>query len=317
MRLLTCMAVRAVVVVVVSACVLLSAPSAPEVADIRVAILTSQEGGPYQEVITGFRNALDQQGIQAMVEVYALHGDSNTLSQVVQEIRAKGAQLLFTLGSLATQRAVEYLAEFPILATLVLNAEELRRAPNATAVVLEFPVETELQWLHRILPQQQTIGVLFNPTENQNRITTAAQVAHNLGLKLLAQEVKTPQDLPRALDTLAQQADVLWGIADQTVFSPQTAEPILLFSFRNHIPFAGLSTAWVKAGALYALDRDYADLGAQCGALASQILHGTQANTLPFAPPRKVTYALNLKTANHMKIDISQALIDGARQIFR
>jgi putative tryptophan/tyrosine transport system substrate-binding protein len=316
MRLLTCMAVRAVVVVV-SAFVILSAPSSPGVADIRVAILTSQEGGPYQEVITGFRNALDQQGIQAMVEVYALHGDSNTMGQVVQEIKAKGAQLLFTLGSLATQGAVEHLAEFPILATLVLSADELKQAPNATAVVLEFPVETELQWLHRILPQQQTIGVLFNPTENQNRITTAAQVAHNLGLKLLAQEVKTPQDLPRALDTLAQQADVLWGIADQTVFSPQTAEPILLFSFRNHIPFAGLSTAWVKAGALYALDRDYTDLGAQCGALASQILHGTLANTLPFAPPRKVTYALNLKTANHMKIDISQALIDGARQIFR
>jgi putative tryptophan/tyrosine transport system substrate-binding protein len=316
MRLLTYMAVR-VVVVMVSAFLLWSALSFPGFADMRVAILTSQEGGPYQEVITGFRNALDQQGIQAMVEVYALHGDSNTMGQVVREIKAKGAQLLFTLGSLATQGAVEHLAEFPILATLVLSADELKQAPNATAVVLEFPVETELQWLHRILPQQQTIGVLFNPTENQNRIATAAQVAHNLGLKLLAQEVKTPQDLPRALDTLAQQADVLWGIADQTVFSPQTAEPILLFSFRNHIPFAGLSTAWVKAGALYALDRDYTDLGAQCGALASQILRGTQANTLPFAPPRKVTYALNLKTANHMKIDISQALIDGARQIFR
>ena len=316
MRLLICMTVRAVVVVVITL-LIWYVPSSSGFADTRIVVLTSQEDGPYQEVLTGFRSALDQQGIQAMFEVYALRGDGSTMRQGEQEIKAKGAQLLFTLGSLATQGAVEHLAEFPILATLVLSADELKQAPNATAVVLEFPVEIELQWLHRILPQQQTIGVLFNPKENQNRITTATQVAHNLGLKLLAQEVKTPQELPHALDALAQHADVLWGIADQTVFSPQTAEPILLFSFRNHIPFAGLSMAWVKAGALYALDRDYTDLGAQCGALALQILHGTQAHTLPFAPPRKVTYALNLRTANHMKIDISQPLIDGARQIFR
>jgi putative ABC transport system substrate-binding protein len=284
---------------------------------MRIAILMSQDGGPYQEVLTGFRHTLNQQGMQAMFEVHPLRGDSDTLRQAVQEIKQKGAQLLFTLGSLATRGAVEYLAEFPILATLVLNADELKQAPNATAVVLEFPVETELQWLHRILPQQQTIGVLFNPTENRDRITAATRVAHNLGLKLLTQEVRTPQDLPHALDALARQADVLWGITDQIVFSPQTAEPILLFSFRNRIPFTGLSTAWVKAGALYALDRDYTDLGVQCGALAFQILRGVQANALPFASPRKVTYTLNLRTADHMKIDISQPLIDGAQQIFR
>jgi putative tryptophan/tyrosine transport system substrate-binding protein len=308
----TVRAAAAVAVVLLTCC----APSAG-FAETRLAILMSQDGGPYQEVVTGFRHSLDQQGIQALFEVYPLHGESNTVRQAIQEIKQNGAQLLFTLGSLATQGAVEHLAEFPILATLVLNADELKQAPNATAVVLEFPVETELEWLHRILPQQQTVGVLFNPTENQDRVTAATRVAHNLGLKLLVQEVRTPQDLPHALDALAQQADVLWGIADQTVFSPQTAEPILLFSFRNRIPFAGLSTAWVKAGALYALDRDYTDLGAQCGALASQILHGTRANALPLMAPRKVTYALNLRTANQMKIDISQPLIDGAQQIFR
>ncbi|MFO0732606.1 MAG: ABC transporter substrate binding protein [Nitrospiraceae bacterium] len=54
--------------------------------------------------------------------------------------------------------------------------------------------------------------------------------------------------------------------------TPHTAEPILLSTFRNKIPLAGLSTSWVKAGALYALDRDYLDIGSQCGEIAGKIL---------------------------------------------
>src|SRR5262249_51808249 len=156
-----------------------------------------------------------------------------------------------------------------------------------------------------------------NPRENQDKITEATKVARNLGLKLVAREVETPQALPDALDSLAKEADVLWGVTDQMVLSPQTAEPILLFSFRNRIPFTGLSTSWVQAGALYALDRDYSDLGTQCGEIALKVLQGTKASSLPPASPRKVTYALNLKTAQQMKVEIPQSLIDGAQQVFK
>ncbi|MCA9452115.1 MAG: hypothetical protein KC584_05745, partial [Nitrospira sp.] len=67
-----------------------------------------------------------------------------------------------------------------------------------------------------------------------------------------AKQVETPQELPDALDSLPGNADVLWGFTDSVVFSPETVKGILLFSFRNRIPFVGLSTSWVKAGAVYA-----------------------------------------------------------------
>jgi putative ABC transport system substrate-binding protein len=173
-----------------------------------------------------------------------------------------------------------------------------------------------LQWLQRFLPQKKIVGVLFNPKENGDKIETATKLASDLGLRLIARAVETPQDLPDALENLARQIDVLWGIADQTVLSPQTAEAILLTAFRHRIPFVGLSMSWVKAGALYALDRDYLDLGAQCGEMALQLLQGAQASALPPIAPRKVVYSLNLKTASYMKVDIPEALIKGAQQVF-
>jgi putative ABC transport system substrate-binding protein len=105
-------------------------------------------------------------------------------------------------------------------------------------------------------------------------------------------------------------------VVDELVLTPQTAKHILLFSFQNRIPFVGLSTAWVKAGAVYALDWDYTDLGMQCGEMALKVLQGTAINTLPPVIPRKVVYALNQKTARHMKIEIAETLVHGAREVF-
>jgi putative ABC transport system substrate-binding protein len=283
----------------------------------QIVVLTSQDVGPYQEVLQGFRQALSHQSLQTSIIVLSAAGDAAKALSFIHDLEKLDVHLLVTLGSIATRAAIQENVSFPLLASLVMNTNDLRKLTNATAVVLEFPVDMQLQWLRRFLPEQTTVGVLFNPKENHDMITAATLAASQLGLQLAAQEVHTPQDLPAALEHMAEKAEVLWGVTDPTVLSSQTAEPILLFSFRNRIPFTGLSSSWVKAGALYALDRDYADLGVQCGEIALQILNGAQANTFPPVSPRKVTYSINLKTAEHMKIEIPQSLIDGAQQVFR
>jgi len=305
---------------VIAALVLLAMSLRPITAadgNCRIVLLTSQEIAPYNKVLTGFRQYLRQHKANAIFEEHSLRGDPTRADQILKTVKKESAQVLLTVGSLATRIALKEAGELPIIACLIVNADELRKAPNATGVVVEFPFETQFQWMQQFLPGNRTIGVLFNPKENHDKIEAATKVAHRLGLKLVLQEVETPQGLPNALDNLAKDADVLWGVTDRTVLSPETAEPILLFSFRNRIPFAGLSTSWVKAGALYALDRDYTDLGAQCGEIALKVLQGERASSLPPVSPRKITYALNLRTADHMKLNIPQALVDGAQEVFR
>jgi len=76
------------------------------------------------------------------------------------------------------------------------------------------------------------------------------------------------------------------------------------------------SAAWVKAGALYSLDWDYADLGAQCGEIAARVLQGSPPASIPAAAPRKVQYTLNLYTASQMKLKLSDQMIGGAQQTY-
>jgi len=71
------------------------------------------------------------------------------------------------------------------------------------------------------------------------------------------------------------------------------------------------------ASSLYGLERDYGDIGSQCGEVSVKILNKTPPSTIPVAYPRKVLYSINLKTARHMKMELPQKVIEGANQVLQ
>ncbi len=305
------------VLVVMCAAALVLNTSARGDVGASIVVVTSRDDGPYEGVVKGIRGLLtgDEKGLG--LRVHSLQSDSEEAREAIRAARSGGTAPILTVGSMATRAALDAPGDAPVIACMVVDADDLREARNATGVLLEFPLETQLEWIRRFSPKSQSIGVLYNPAENREKIKKAKRIAKRLGLRIVAREVHRPQDLPDALDSLAREADLLWAVTDQMVLSRQTAQAILLFSFRHRMPFTGLSSSWVKAGALYALDRDYEDMGAQCGEMAIQVLNGRKASSLPPAIPRKVVYALNLRTAEHLKLNLPQHLIEGAAEVFR
>jgi putative tryptophan/tyrosine transport system substrate-binding protein len=98
--------------------------------------------------------------------------------------------------------------------------------------------------------------------------------------------------------------------------SVNTAQEVLLASFRNKVPLIGLSDNWVKSGAFYALSWDYEDLGRQCAVLAQKLLNGAPVSTVPPEQPRKVTYSINAKIAEHMNMEIPEGILKNAKMVF-
>ena len=283
----------------------------------KVVIVLSQESSPYADMVQGFRTALAGAGVQVEIETHNLKGNSAYASDVLRLFKNKPPTMFLTVGSLATQAVLAEHEEVPVIASLTAHLEKLRKKGNLTGVGLEFSLESQFDVMRRILPELATIGVLYSPKENQETIDSALNLAKKIGVKLVPKPVDAPRNIPDALESLVNNVDLLWGITDQVVVSPQTAEPILLFSFRNKIPFAGLSTPWVKAGSLYALERDYGDIGNQCADIAGKILNKTAPRTIQVVPPRKVLFSINQKTARAMNIELSQQIISGASQVFQ
>ncbi len=284
--------------------------------DAKVAVVLSTNDLSYEETFDGLQSYLSAQKVKVDYTVHYLNRKGLEDDRFVEEIKSHRPSLLFLVGSPALRVCGSSTTETPAVAGFVLRKEDLEPFPNTTGVYLEFPPETQFAYLCRILPKARRVGVLYNPKENQKRVDEAARAAKTLGLELAAYEVAGPKDIPRALKQAFNVCDVLWGLADTVVLRPETARQLLLGSMRNRMPLVGVSSAWVKAGALYSLEWDYADLGRQCGQMASKVLRGERPDTILPASPRKVGYCLNLKTARHMKLELSEEIIQGAQNVF-
>jgi len=284
--------------------------------DAEVAVVLSTNDPSYGEALDGFQSYLSAQEVKVDYKVQYLSGKSIQADNCVREIKSHRPSLLFLLGSQAVRMCGTSMTETPTVAGFVLREEDLKPFPNTTGVYLEFPTRTQFAYLCRILPKARRVAVLYNPRENQKRVDEAASVAKRLDLELVAYEVAGPKDIPRVLKQAFSVCDVLWGLADTVVLRPETAREILLGSMRNRVPLVGVSSAWVKAGALYSLQWDYADLGRQCGQMASKVLRGEQPNVILPASPRKVGYCLNLKTARQMKLELPEEIVQGAQEVF-
>lgn len=280
---------------------------------LQVVVVVSQDAPPYRAALSSFQRAMGAEKTPVGVRVLQLEGDSDRAPRLMGS--SPKPDLVLTLGTLATRESLHRYRGVPVVAGMILSPDELKGAPNATGVFLQFPVETELEWLSRLVPSIRRVGIIYHSEESKARVLEAERLAAGVNLDIQAYQIDRPQELPDALENLADRADALWGVTDPMVFNPETAKSLLVFSFRHQIPLIGHSTPWVRAGALYALDRDYSDIGAQCAEMAEKILAGQSPGSMPPVPPRKVRYALNRKTAEQMKLTLTDRVFREAAEV--
>jgi len=284
--------------------------------DTTVVVFKSQDSAPYNEALAAFKEVLHSKDAQATCIVLSLNGDDTKTNAVIEEGFQIKPDLIFTLGSYATKIAAEKTSDIPIVSGMIMESDVLKNPGNITGIFLDYSMETQFAWMKRILPDAKTIGVIYNPENNQTKIDEAQVWADKSGFSLISEKVSSPREIPSSLKKLSKKIDVLWGVPDKMVYTQQTAKQILLFSFRNRIPFIGFSSSWVKAGALYALDWNYRNIGRECGDSAVKILQGKNPHALSPNREKSISYSLNLKAAERMKIDFPEDIVKAANNVY-
>lgn len=281
--------------------------------------ITSVPVEPYQIALGRFKDALRRAGFAGGIEELPMRGDGAGGDALVRTIRARRPALLVTLGSQATAAVTARVKDVPVVFCMVLNPVASGLVPdlerpggNVTGASMDVPLATQFEAIRTVVPAARRVGVLFNPAETGRIVQEAEQAAREAGLTLVPHAVQTPGEVPQALAAVARQADVLWAVADATVFFGGSTEHILRYTLTNGIPFMGLSPAFVQAGALMALAVDYGAVGEQCGEQALQVLAGRKPGLLPVTVPKGVTLHLNLRTAESIGLKIPRRAAKGA-----
>ncbi|MEO8751905.1 MAG: ABC transporter substrate binding protein [Casimicrobiaceae bacterium] len=276
------------------------------VAAQRLVIVSSSDAAPYRQALAGIEK------LGYALDALSVTTESETALPAALAHAGRNVALV-TLGAAAAAMAARVAPTMPAVNCMVAEGDEYKAALGAVPVPLDVPVDTSLAWMKRLLPSAHNVGLLFDPAQNERRADEVAAALRQAGYAPVLEPVTGPSALPSALARLANHVDAVHAIPDNTVFRREHSRALLLFSFRQRVPLAGPSEAWVRAGALYAIEWDYPDLGRYCAALALRQLAG---NGAPLPAPARTRVVVNQRTADQLRITWTPELLKAFDRVY-
>ena len=175
-----------------------------------------------------------------------------------------------------------------------------------------------LELLKEVVPKLSRVGILFveaqSATINLKEYETAAR---DLKVQLRPLEVRgTKPDLEGAFQNATNaQVGALITITNANLFLQQ--KRIADLAIKHKLPTVFQGSTWVESGGLMSYSTD--ELGAfrRAAYYVDRILKGTKPADLPVEQPLKFEFAINLKTAKQIGLNISPSVLFRADKVIR
>lgn len=267
-----------------------------------VTVVLSDSVGPYAEFVEALEverrsqprlsmNVIHRSGFDA-----ARYGQSDVLVAVGPEAVRQIARAETRAGVLAVMvpRAV---------VDAIASVSDVRRW---SAIYLDQPPARQLDLVRLVLPQAERIGMLVEQSSGRSLERMSAAAAERR-MSLQIERMERSADLYPLLSTLLARSDVLVATPDPLIYNASTLRNLLLASYRHRIPVLGLSPAYARAGAMFALYSTPAQLARQSleWVLAAGEGRPSSANQYP----RYFRVELNTHVARSLGVQLEDAAL--------
>ena len=266
-----------------------------------VTIILSSSSPAYLEFVDHFRDEL------IATKNTALRVKVIDLQETERLVVAENSELVIALGVQALEAASKLKHSTPVIGVFTplpafnsLLESSNRDLGNFSAIVLDQPYIRQMMLIKAVLPDIKNLGVLLGKTSSQyaEHIKEAGDKSTiNVSVETIIQE----SDLIPKLKKILETNDALMAIPDPFVYSRETAQPILLTTYRHQKPVFGYSQSYVRAGALAAVYSKTKQLAKQ----AAEIAVKSQAAPGLLPPPQTPKYfsvSVNYQVARSLNI---------------
>lgn len=251
-------------------------------------------------------------------------GDNSKIPGLLQELKTGGVDAIVVIG-------------FPA----ALAAKSIG-VPTVGALGLGDPVETglidslahpggnitgisdvatalttkRLSFLKELLPNLRKVAMLWNQDDlgMTLRYQASASVAASLGISVQAVGVREPNDFKEAFEVMnSDMPDAILMVAD--ALTNLNRKRVFEFAVARKVPAIYEYDFIVKDGGLMSYGPDLKESFERAAALVARIFGGAKPADLPFEQPTLYTFALNLKTAQSMGLQIPPTLLALADEV--
>ncbi|OZA04671.1 MAG: hypothetical protein B7X95_09395 [Methylophilaceae bacterium 17-44-8] len=234
------------------ACVLVSACVLPNIAHAwgNVTILTTNDTTAVTEFVKQLKLEINE---QSSIKVNVSKNDSGLSINIPKDtlVIAVGTQALSYAGNLDEST--------PVIGVLVPKSsyesilkDSGRGADHFSAIYLDQPFNRQLSLVKAIFPNIFSIGVLLGPV-SQFQSNDLQSAAKKLSIEVNIRLVNRADELQFNLEKLMLGKQLLLAIPDPLIYTRETAQTILLTTYRHQVPVIGFSQSYAKSGAIAAV----------------------------------------------------------------
>ncbi|WP_423190287.1 ABC transporter substrate-binding protein [Alkalibacterium sp. f15] len=249
---------------------------------VNVGILQFMEHNSLTAAKDGFISEMEDAGYvdgeSINFDVMNAQGDQSNLQSMSEQLSGNN-DLMLAIATPAAQALATAEQDKPILFTAVTDPVdaglvESNETPgtNLTGTSDMVPIEEQIKLLLSIVPDAQTVGIIYNSSEPNSEIQAnlAIEQLEAAGVSVQVSTVTTTNDVQQVLTSLASSVDALYIPTDNTLAS--TADTVGEIAMEYKLPVVAGSTDQVEAGGLATYGINYEALGRQTALMALEIL---------------------------------------------
>ena len=295
--------------------------SSGEAETLRIGIIQPMEHESLDAAREGFVQALADHGYidgdTIVLDYQNAQGDSSALLTISQRFVGDDCDLVLAIGTGAAQSIASQTSEIPVLITAVTDPVDAglvqsSEAPgtNVTGTNDMNPIREQLELIPEILPDAQTVGLLYTSSEDNSilQIEEAKAILEEMDLDYVEQTVTGSNDVQQAVQSIVTRCDAIYIPTDNTFAS---AMPLVgSVVMESGTPVICGATGMVEAGGLITLGLNYYNLGYQTGEMAAQVLEGADPASMPVQSQNQYDYVVNEEMLSALGMELPQSLLE-------
>jgi putative ABC transport system substrate-binding protein len=293
-----------------------------------IGLLVSSTPADESQRVGAFTQRLHQlgwiDGRTITIELRSADGRPERAHEIAAEFVRRKVDVIVTSGTPMVAVVKQATSTIPIVFAVAgdpvgngLVASLARPGGNVTGLsLLQIEIAGKrLELLHEVVPGLRRLGIMgnFSNPPLALELSEVQKMANRLGLEVVTCEIRRPEDIAPAFDTLKARAEALYVEADTLVVANRTRIIILVLAAR--LPAIFNSREYVKEGALLSYGPNFPELFRRAADYVDKILRGTKPGDIPVEQPTKLDLVINLTTAKALGLTIPESFLLRADEV--
>jgi putative ABC transport system substrate-binding protein len=293
----------------------------------RIGYLTVAGSSPNQALLQGLRELGYVEGQNIAIEYRSAGGKRDRIADLAAELVRLKVDIIVADGTGPSLEVKKATSMIPIVMTsstdpigngLVASlAHPGGNVTGLTSLTGELGGKL-LELLKEIVPRLSRVAIVSaGSAANVLFVKETEPPARALGLKLIHQVVRTPEDLESAFEAITKQrVDGLLSRLGPS-FVPAQHRRLVEIAAKNRLPAISPDRDWVGSGGLLFYGADQNVRQRRVATYIDKILKGARPADLPVEAPTKFELVINLKTAKQIGLTIPPNVLARADRLIR